>query len=126
MVLHQGKVLLIQARDLKGRAVWTFPKGKLNPSEKSPQAALREVEEETGWRTRIMGELRKSEYWFQREGHRVKKMVRWFLMSVVEEAGKPDAEVDQVAWVPAAEAVDRLTYESDRELLQEAVSVAQR
>lgn len=126
MVLHEGKVLLIQARDLKGRAVWTFPKGKLNPSEKSPQAALREVEEETGWRTRIMGELPKSEYWFQREGRRVKKTVRWFLMSAIEQVGTPDAEVDQAAWVPVPEAVDRLTYNSDRELLQEAVNVAQR
>ncbi len=118
LVLHEGKVLLIRVRNLKGRTVWTFPKGKLNPSEKSPEAALREVEEETGWRCRIQAELPRSQYWFQREGRRVNKTVRWFHMSVIELAGKPDTEVDEVAWVPVSEALGRLTYDADKMLLK--------
>lgn len=119
-MLRQGQVLMIEARDLKGRKVWTFPKGKLNPSEKSPDAALREVEEETGYRCRIESELPRSQYWFQRDGRRVKKTVRWFRMLVVEKTGGPDAEVEQVVWLPVAEALPRLAYSSDRTLLRKA------
>lgn len=118
VVLRDGTVLLIRTRDLKGRTVWTFPKGKLDKGETSEQAAVREVEEETGWRCRIEGELPKSVYWFQRAGQRVKKTVRWFRMAPIELAGGADDEVDEVAWVPIDEAFDRLTYESDREQLR--------
>lgn len=120
VVLRDGQVLMIQARDLKGRKVWTFPKGKLNPSEKSPDAAVREVKEETGYRCRIESELPRAQYWFQREGRRVKKRVRWFRMRVLEKTGGPDAEVEQVVWLPVAEALFRLTYSSDRALLRKA------
>jgi ADP-ribose pyrophosphatase YjhB (NUDIX family) len=57
IVLRDQDVLLIRVSDVKGRAVWTFPKGRLNDGETSPNAAVREVEEETGWRCRIDGEL---------------------------------------------------------------------
>ena len=124
VVLHEGKVLVIRARNLKGRSVWTFPKGKLNPSEKSPQAAMREVEEETGWRCRIDRELQRSQYWFQREGHRVRKTVRWFQMSVVERVGEPDSEVEEAVWLSVEEAMGRLSYESDKGLLAKVSGVS--
>jgi 8-oxo-dGTP pyrophosphatase MutT (NUDIX family) len=120
VVLREGQALLIRTRDLSGRTVWTFPKGKLDEKETSPQAAIREVEEETGWRCRIEAELPRSQYWFQREGRRVKKTVRWFRMVPVEQVGRPDEEVDEAAWVPVREAMVRLTYDSDRELLKAA------
>lgn len=123
VVLREGEVLVIQARSLKGDAIWTFPKGRLNPSEKSPDAAVREVEEETGYRCRIEFELPRSEYWFRREGGRVKKTVRWFRMAVVEKTGSPDAEVEQAAWLPVHEAMARLTYPSDRALLRRAAGM---
>lgn len=121
-MLRDGTVLVIRARDLKGRPVWTFPKGKLNQGETSEQAAVREVAEETGWRCRIETELPKSQYWFQREGRRVRKTVRWFRMNPLEQTGQPDQEVDEVLWLPVADAVARLTYDADRKLLDTAVS----
>lgn len=121
IVLREGQVLLIGARDLKGRHVWTFPKGKLNEGESSPQAAIREVEEETGWRCAIEAELPRSQYWFQREGRRVKKTVRWFRMVPVKHAGQPDQEIEEAVWLPVREAMERLTYETDRTLLQGAI-----
>lgn len=120
LVARDGDILVIRTRDLKGRSVWTFPKGRVDKGETSGQAALREVEEETGWRCRIEAELPRSQYWFQREGRRVKKTVRWFRMSPIEHVGQPDSEVDEVAWLPVQEAQDRLTYRSDRDLLRRA------
>lgn len=121
IVLDDGQVLLIHARALSGRLVWAFPKGKIDQDETGQQAALREVEEETGWHCRIETELARSEYWFQREGRRVKKTVRWFRMAPIEQAKQPDHEIEETAWVPLEEALTRLTYSSDRELLRSVV-----
>lgn len=126
VVLKDGLVLLIRTTDLRGRTVWAFPKGKLDRGETAPQAAVREVEEETGWRCRIEGELPRSEYWYQREGQRVKKAVRWYRMAPVGEPGGTDGEVDEVAWVPVGEALDRLTYKSDQATLKRVMSAPPR
>lgn len=113
----QGQVLLIRARDLRNRAVWTLPKGALAPGETGADAALREVREETGYRCDLLRELEPVTYWFQRDGQRIRKTVRWFLMRPVEKVGEHDHEVDEVAWVPRADALNRLRYDSDRRLV---------
>jgi ADP-ribose pyrophosphatase YjhB (NUDIX family) len=125
VAVHDGSVLLIRTKDLKGRTVWAFPKGKLNQNESNPQAALREVQEETGWRCKIERELPRSQYWFQRAGKRVRKTVRWFLMVPVEQVGDHDGEVEEALWVPISEALAQLTYEADRNMLR-AVQASQR
>ena len=112
-----GRVLLIRARDLRNRPVWTLPKGTLITGETSLDAALREVREETGWRCELVRELEAVTYWFQREGERVRKTVRWYLMRPLEKVGEHDHEVDEVAWVSREEALARLRYDSDRRLL---------
>ncbi len=122
VVMKGDTVLLIRVQSLKGRKVWTFPKGRLNEGERSPEAALREVEEETGWRCRIERELPRSEYWFQQDGRRIHKTVRWFKMTPLERVGEPDREVEEVIWLPIAEAASRLTYESERRLLVQALT----
>lgn len=113
----EGRVLLIRARDLRERPVWTLPKGTLAPGESSAEAALREVQEETGWRCEIVRPLEPKTYWFQRDGRRVKKTVRWFLMRPLEKVGEHDHEVDEVAWLPPQAALARLRYDSDRTLV---------
>ena len=114
---EDGRVLLIRARDLRNRPVWTLPKGTLTTGETSADAALREVREETGWRCELVRELEAVTYWFQRDGERVRKTVRWYLMRPLEKVGEHDHEVDEVAWVSREEALARLRYDSDRRLL---------
>jgi ADP-ribose pyrophosphatase YjhB (NUDIX family) len=114
---EQGRVLLIRTRDLRDREVWTLPKGALAPGETSADAALREVREETGYRCELVRELTVVTYWFQRDGRRVKKTVRWYLMRPLEKIGEHDHEVDEARWVEREEALARLRYESDRRLL---------
>src|SRR5947207_996444 len=80
VVDERGHVLLIRARDLRNRPVWTLPKGTLISGETSADAALREVREETGWRCELVRELEAVTYWFQRDGDRVRKTVRWYLV----------------------------------------------
>ena len=114
---EQGHFLLIRARDLRNRAVWTLPKGTLTSGETNEQAALREVQEETGYRCEVVRELEPVTYWFLRDGRRIKKTVRWFLMRPLEKVGDHDHEVDEVAWADRDEALRRLRYDSDRRLV---------
>ena len=94
---------------------WSLPKGKLDPGEGWEEAAVREVEEETGVRARIVGELRPTRY---RDRKNRPKVVRWYRMDVVDESAfAPDAEVDELRWLPPEEARRLLTYPHDRELL---------
>jgi 8-oxo-dGTP pyrophosphatase MutT (NUDIX family) len=113
----QARVLLIRARDLRNRPVWTLPKGTLMTGETSADAALREVREETGWRCELVRELEPVTYWFQREGDRIRKNVKWYLMRPLEKVGEHDHEVDEVDWLTREEALARLRYDSDRRLL---------
>lgn len=117
VVDDRGRVLLIRARDLRDRIVWTLPKGALAAGESSRDAAVREVQEETGYRCEVVRELEAATYWFQRDGRRVRKTVRWFLMRPLERVGEHDQEVEEVAWVERDEALARLRYDSDRRLV---------
>jgi 8-oxo-dGTP pyrophosphatase MutT (NUDIX family) len=118
---EHGSVLLIRARDLRDQPVWTLPKGTLMPGESSADAAVREVREETGYRCEVVRELESVTYWFQRDGERIKKNVRWYLMRPLEKVGEHDHEVDEVKWVDRAEAEARLRYDSDRRLIAAAL-----
>jgi len=94
---------------------WTMPKGKLDPGETFEQAALREVEEETGLDCTLVRELAETRYQDQRGRE---KVVRWWLMEVDDDRGfESNDEVDEVRWLGLEEASWLLTYDRDRELL---------
>jgi 8-oxo-dGTP diphosphatase len=95
---------------------WTLPKGKLDRGESFEDAALREVEEETGLRCRLVRELPSSEY---RDPKGRSKLVRYWLMEVEHDPGfVPNNEVDELRWVPVEEAPALLTYARDAEILR--------
>ncbi|MGI8944963.1 MAG: NUDIX hydrolase [Thermoleophilaceae bacterium] len=95
-------------------ADWTLPKGKLERGESFEQAALREVEEETGLRCRLGRELDSAEY-IDNRGR--PKIVRYWLMEVLGGAFEPNDEVDELRWMAPAAALAELTYQRDREVL---------
>ncbi|MDQ4132445.1 MAG: NUDIX hydrolase [Actinomycetota bacterium] len=93
---------------------WSLPKGKLDPGENEQDAALREVEEETGLRCRLGPELAGTEY---RDRYGRPKTVRYWSMSPVDGSFTPNREIDEVRWLPLDEASGLLTYERDRSVL---------
>ena len=93
---------------------WSFPKGKLHPGETEAQAALREVQEETGLRCRLGREVGTSAY---RDPKQRPKTVRYWEMTPTAGALGPANEVDDARWVPLQEAARLLTYDHDRRLL---------
>ncbi len=94
---------------------WSFPKGKLDPGESFEEAALREVEEETGIRCRLGKELPSSRY-TDNKGR--PKLVRYWLMEPLDGEFAPNDEVDELRWLAAADARVLLSYERDRELVE--------
>jgi 8-oxo-dGTP diphosphatase len=95
---------------------WSFPKGKLDPGEGWEAAALREVQEEIGLRCRLGHELPPTAY---RDSKGREKVVRYWMMEPLDGEFAPSREVDEVRWLPAAEARARLSYDHDRDLLRE-------
>jgi 8-oxo-dGTP diphosphatase len=94
---------------------WSLPKGKLDPGESFEEAALREVEEETGVRARLVRELPSVKY---NDNKGRPKLVRYWLMEVAEEPGfVANDEVDELRWVEPEEALGLLTYSRDRSLV---------
>ena len=93
---------------------WTFPKGKVEAEETDEQAAVREVEEETGLRCELGRELPSTRY---TDLKLRPKTVRYWEMEATGEAN-PGNEVDEVRWVPLAEAPERLSHGRDREVLR--------
>lgn len=115
------EVALIRTRNLKGRRVWTLPKGTAEGGEAPETTALREVLEETGIEAQIIEPLEDITYWFvvASEQARYRKTVHYFLMRAVGgDIARHDEEVDEVSFVPVREAARLVTYPTDRKVLK--------
>ena len=114
VVMRDGQVLLVHRPRYDD---WTLPKGKLDPGESFEDAALREVEEETGLRCRLMGELPPTRY----EVNGRPKLVRYWLMEPEADAAFiANDETDELRWLTPDEALSLLTYERDRDVVAAA------
>ncbi|MFC1521934.1 NUDIX hydrolase [Elusimicrobiota bacterium] len=121
MVYDAGKVLLIKVENLEGKQVWTFPKGHIETGEDARMAALREVEEETGYICEIMSELPRTSYHFMDKKILVRKTVRWFLMRKLQKKEvKTKNDILKLAWKTLDEAENIATYPSDLHLIDAA------
>ncbi|ACV81661.1 NUDIX hydrolase [Nakamurella multipartita DSM 44233] len=115
---------LIGRLDRRGRLRWSLPKGHVEAGETHEQAAIREVEEETGISGRITARLGSVDYTFVAQGRRIHKRVHHYLMEAVGgELSDADIEVTEVAWVPLADLSSRLAYAGERRLVRRAVEL---
>ena len=111
----------------KPEGVWALPKGLIGRGEEAQETAVREVEEETGVRVRLVGKLGDVRYVYTWRGERVFKVVSFFLFRYA--GGRlgdlPPAlahEVEEVRWVPLEEAPEALAYRGEQEMAERALS----
>jgi 8-oxo-dGTP pyrophosphatase MutT (NUDIX family) len=102
---------------------WSLPKGKADAGESDVEAALREVEEETGVRGELGPELGTVRY---TDRHGRPKQVRYWLIDAARNPPefRPNDEIDDVRWCSAADAGKLLSYEHDRKLIAGAEALA--
>ncbi len=95
---------------------WSFPKGKRDDGETDLECALRETAEESGALVDPHGELTPITY--DLSSGKTKQVRFWFaeLLSGDFEAND---EVDQIRWLSVREAVELLSYDRDKQLLDE-------
>lgn len=129
IVLKEGQVLLIKnaaMRDPK-KAYWGFPKGHINSGEKSEEAAVREIKEETDIEAKVIKKLGDSRYIFTKEGKKVFKVVVYFLLRYVSGDLNPqDLEVLELGWFEPNEALTILSFKKDKEMLKQALEIVNR
>lgn len=103
---------------------WSFPKGHLEGEESFREAAIRELEEETGLKPKefVPGFREEINYSYSRDGKKRDKTVIYYLALVDpanDEVTLSPEHIDY-KWLPPGEAVPTLTYANDRELLKQA------
>jgi 8-oxo-dGTP pyrophosphatase MutT (NUDIX family) len=116
-------VIVPVRRAAGGRKVLALPKGHVDPGETAEQAALREVREETGMTGEVVEQLGEVRYWYQRSGKKIPKLVTFFLLDYRSGSeADHDTEVEEVRWLPLAQAATQLSYRGEREMVQRAMA----
>jgi 8-oxo-dGTP diphosphatase len=110
----EGRVALVRQRDRRNRLRWTWPKGRLDPGESAEEAALREVYEETGHQTRLLGAL--GVYDTKR------RRTHYFRMLALRDDGVFDDETEEVRFVKPERALRLLRSRRDRTVLSWATT----
>jgi len=132
-VIEPQKEETAKAATKTGRKRWqkmllALPKGLVDGDEKPDQTALREVFEETGVKAAVITKLGDIKYvyvrsWGNRE--RVFKIVSFYLLRY--ESGQIDeispdmrVEVKRALWISLDEAVQKLAYRGERDMVRRA------
>ncbi|MGD1076320.1 MAG: NUDIX hydrolase [Thermodesulfovibrionales bacterium] len=108
---------------VRNGTVWCLPKGIVEKGEKPEQTAVREVREETGLVGRSVKKIGDISYWYfiKDDNAKCRKTVHFYLMEYVSGSiSDHNDEVDIAEWVPLNEALDRVSYKGDREIVQKA------
>ena len=93
---------------------WSLPKGKVDPGETEPVTAVREVHEETGYSSHLGRRLVAVSYPVEQG---IKK-VRYWAATTIDGEFIANDEVDELKWLPVAEAMKQLKYPHDRKVLR--------
>lgn len=123
IVIHEGKILIITS--LRRGSV-DLPKGTIELGESIEATAIREIEEETGYRVRIIKDIGSLTYDFPKsEDATWRKTVSYFLMELADNDAPmknlQEGEDFENEWVTPEEAVSRLTYDDTREMLARVI-----
>ena len=103
---------------------WQLPKGTPKRAESREQAAVREAQEATGLIVRLVCPLGDIQYWFAVGGQRHYKTVAFYLMEAIGgDTSLHDAEYEEASWFVLADALERLAFANEVEILQTAANM---
>lgn len=110
---------------VKGGTVWCLPKGLVEEGENIARTAHREVKEETGLDGKIIEKIDHIQYFYTHKEKdvtiRIFKIVYFFLMEYTGgDVGEHDKEVDDCRWFSIDEAINKIEYKDELEILKKA------
>ncbi len=122
VVIFRGKILLLYKNYRNRYEGWVLPKGTVEKGEEFPQTALREVQEETGVKARIIKYIGKSDYSFSVPEDVVEKEVHWYLMRADSYYSRPQREeyFCDSGYYKYHEAYHLLYFQNERQILEKA------
>jgi len=117
----EGRLLVFYRRNS-----WDMPKGKIDPGETPEQAALREVQEETGLQNVAMGPfLAHTWHTYTQKGERILKRTWWYRMTTTDTKVIPQTEedIEEIQWVEPNAWLETkpVLYKSIREVIELAL-----
>ncbi len=116
VIFDNDKILVI--KQVKGH--WGFPKGHVEEGETEVQTAIREIKEETNLDVEIDESKRFVERYSPEEG--IEKDVVFFVAKKIGgEIKVQEEEVTETKWVAPSEAMEILTYESSKRILEKVM-----
>ena len=105
---------------------WCLPKGKIEQGETKEAAAVREIKEETGLDGEVVKHLKDIYYSYVDKKRKVllNKTVHYFLVKYTKgQINTDDAGVEDVIWIDIKEAINRMTFDNEKQTLQRALNV---
>ena len=100
---------------------WSFPKGHVEQGETEVETALREIKEETSLDVLIDPTFRETVTYFPRKD--TQKVVVYFIAKAKTFDYVPqEDEIAETRWVDIGHAVQMLTYENDKTIVNKARS----
>jgi 8-oxo-dGTP pyrophosphatase MutT (NUDIX family) len=128
---YVGSDLQVAIVSVKPGLRWQLPKGIVDAGETPEFTAVREVKEEAGIETELLRLIETIEYWYQRVqyGKRIRyhKFVHFYLLRYKSgDVAEHDHEVEESRWVSFEEALEMLTFKSERGVVEKAFEILKR
>ncbi len=108
------------------RGSWDMPKGKIDPGETPEQAAVREVQEETGLVHVTLGPfLTHTYHTYEQKGERILKKTWWYRMQTTDTQLVPQTEedIEEILWVAPKAWLESgvLVYSNIRDVIEQGL-----
>ena len=108
------------------RGSWDMPKGKIDPGESPEQAAIREVQEETGLVNVSLGDfLAHTYHTYEEKGKRILKKTWWYRMQTADTVLVPQIEedIEEIHWVEPKAWLESgvVVYPNIREVIEQGM-----
>lgn len=115
---HHGNIEILLIKHINS-GHWSFPKGHVESGETETETALREVKEETDIDVIIDPTFRETVTYFPRKD--TQKVVVYFIGKAKNFDYVPqEEEIAEIRWVDIGHAVQLLTYENDKNIVNKA------
>lgn len=106
---------------------WSLPKGHVDPGEPTLDAAIREVEEETGIKCKVIEFLGFTNIWTSHDGYHLLRRQHTYLMEPAgdttvhrEKIDPEEGMVRDARWLTFEEAMQKVKYKNIRPLIKQA------